>query len=236
MKKRMLALAVILSTLTVIPGCGSKTGSTEDVRQTTSSSTEHIETSSGSEHLTKTVSTSETVEAVSSGSEGIDSLAALGDIESKNGIFTDTVEIPADLCSDLDQMLKEAEEQGYKAEKTESGGIRYHLSKKQHAEMLEIQSKAIREELGKLAGSETCPNVTEITANDDFTVFTVKTTNAEPDINETFSAYGLMLYGAMYGSLSGKEPENVRVEYVNADSGALLTTLDSKDMNNTESN
>ncbi len=38
------------------------------------------------------------------------------------------------------------------------------------------------------------------------------------------------MYGGMYGVFSGEKPENVHVEFVNADSGEVISSGDSKDM------
>ena len=42
----------------------------------------------------------------------------------------------------------------------------------------------------------------------------------------------LYMYGGMYGIFAGEKVDNVQVDFVNADSGEIISTGNSKDMGN----
>ena len=48
--------------------------------------------------------------------------------------------------------------------------------------------------------------------------------------NRTLMA--LYMYGGMYGIFAGEKVDNVQVDFVNADSGEIISTGNSKDMGN----
>jgi hypothetical protein len=83
-----------------------------------------------------------------------------------------------------------------------------------------------------MVGSENYPNITSITTNDNYTSFTITTKNATPDTSESFAVLGMYIYGGMYAVFSGEEVDNIHVDYVNADSGEIISSSDSSDMNN----
>jgi len=104
------------------------------------------------------------------------------------------------------------------------------MTKAQHKEMLDEISANINNSLAELVGSDSTPNITDIKANDDFTSFTVTTKNEEPDLAESFMVLSLYMYGGMYAVFSGDEVDNIHVDYVNAASGEIISSADSKDM------
>ena len=104
------------------------------------------------------------------------------------------------------------------------------LDKAKHEEMISDVRKQINDSLQEMVGSETYPNITAISANDDFTNFTVTTKNKELDFAESLGVMTLYIYGGMYAVFSGEEVDNIHVEFVNADSGEVISSGDSKDM------
>ena len=77
---------------------------------------------------------------------------------------------------------------------------------------------------------EDYPNITSIEANDDFTSFTVTTKSTELDFAESFSVLAFYIYGGMYNQFNGTPVDNVHVDFVNADSGEIISSADSKDL------
>ena len=104
------------------------------------------------------------------------------------------------------------------------------LDKAKHGEMISDVRKQINDSLQEMVGSETYPNIIAISADDDFTNFTVTTKNKELDFAESFGVMALYMYGSMYAVFSGEEVDNIHVEFVNADSGEVISSGDSKDM------
>lgn len=123
-----------------------------------------------------------------------------------------------------------ASEIGYKVTLNDDGSATYVMTKKQHKDMMDGIAASIKSSLNEMVGSEDYPNITGISANDDFTVFTITTKNTEPDMNESFAVMALYMYGGMYHIFNGTTVDNIHVDYVNADSGEIISSADSKDM------
>ena len=104
------------------------------------------------------------------------------------------------------------------------------MSKSQHKKMMEELSDSINTALTDMVGSEDYPNFTDIKANDDFTQFTITTKSEELNLKESVSVMGFYMYGGMYNVFNGTTVDNVHVDFVNADTGEIISSSDSKDM------
>lgn len=164
-------------------------------------------------------------------------LEAIGDIEVDENLLTVELTIPADYIGDTTQeeLDATATEEGFKSiTLNEDGSATYLMTKKQHREMMEEMAANINASLSEMVGSENYPNITDITANSDFTEFTVTTTSTELSLSESFSAMAYYMYGGMYNIFNGTPVENVHVDFVNADSGEIMNSADSSDLGDTE--
>jgi len=161
-------------------------------------------------------------------------LESLGDVEVDDGLFNVTITVPSDFMGDTTQEELEAAaaETGYKVTFNEDGSVTYVMTKKQHQQMLDDIAADINASLADMVGSEEYPNITEVTSNDDFTEFTVTTKNAEPDLSESFSSMAFYMYSGFYHIFEGHEVDNVHVDFVNADSGEVIGSADSRDFKN----
>lgn len=74
------------------------------------------------------------------------------------------------------------------------------------------------------------PTLAAIDHNEDYTNFTVTTTTkpGETAISDSMSVLIFATCGQTYGIVSGDIPENIHVDFVNADSGELVTSWDSE--------
>jgi ABC-type Na+ efflux pump permease subunit len=165
--------------------------------------------------------------------EGESELDALGDLEVDKGLFNVTLTIPKDWTGDVTQeeLDETVKEKGYKSATLNSdGSVTYVMTKSQHKEMLDGIAESINASLEEMVGSEDYPNVTAVTANDDFTGFTITTKNEEPDLSESFAVMALYTYGGMYAIFSGEEVDNIHVDYVNDVSGEVISSANSSDM------
>lgn len=209
MKKKLLITLLTLSILTCITACGGK--ETEDSKITTEENTE---------------------KATGSG-ESEDSLETLGDIEVDEGIFNVELTIPTEYVGeqtqeDLDEISKE---HGFKSIVLNSdGSATYTMTKKQHQDLLEEYRSQINASLDEMIGSADYPNFTKIEANDNFTTFTITTKSSELDTNESFSIMTFYMYGGLYSVFSGETVDNVSVTFINADTGDIISTANSSDM------
>ena len=169
-------------------------------------------------------------------SEDLSELDSLGDVEVEQQLFDVTVTIPANYIesSSQEELDAAAKEYGYKATLNEDGSATYVMTKSQHKEMMEELTSSMQESLNSMAESEEYPNITSVTANSDFTEFTVTTKNSEPDLAESFSVMAFYMYGGMYNIFNGTEVDNIHVDFVNADSGEIISSSDSKNLEDSE--
>lgn len=218
MKKKLITL-LLVSVLT-LSGCGG-------------SDTPAANTPAGTEAPAAETPENESSEA---DSEDISELDSLGDLEVEQQLFDVTITIPADYVEsttqeELDEAVKE---HGYKATLNEDGSATYVMTKSQHKEMMKELTSSMQESLDGMAGSEEYPNITSVTANSDFTEFTVTTKNSEPDLAESFSVMAFYMYGGMYNIFNGTEVDNIHVDFVNADSGEVISSSDSSSLGESE--
>ena len=143
------------------------------------------------------------------------------------------ITVPADFVGettqeDLDNI---ASTNGYKSITLQSDGSAiYTMTKQQHTEMMDEMASNINNSLDGLIGAEDFPNFTEIKANETFTEFTITTKSIELDTLESFSVIAFFMYGEMYNAFNGTPVENITATFVNADSGEVISTLNSSDM------
>ena len=221
MKKALAIILTLAICLSALSGCGSQVeeAKPEAVKSTTA------ETEKSSEP--------ETEETTETSDDGMKELEALGDVNVDKGLFNVTLNIPKDYVGETTQKeLDElAKEKGFKSITLNSdGSATYVMNKAQHEELLSGIRDSINSSLQEMVGSEEYPNITKIEANEDFTSFTVTTKNQEPDFSESFGILALYMYGGMYAVFSGDEVENVHVDFVNADSGEVISSSNSKDI------
>lgn len=178
-----------------------------------------------------------TEESTSETSDGMEELESLGDIDVDKNLFDVVITMPADLVGETTQeeLDQQAADSGvHSITLNEDGSATYVMSKEQHKKLLEDTRQSIQTSLDEMVGSEDYPNITSIVANDDFTSFTVTTTSTEVSFTEAFSVIGLYMYGGIYGIFSGETPDNIHVDFVNADTGEIIDSSDSQDMEESE--
>ena len=207
--KNITIISMLVFTI-ALSGCGSSSGVNDDTQ-------------------------SETI--VSSTEGDITKLDAIGDIEVEENLFTVEITVPSDFVGDTtqDKLDSTANELGYKSiTLNDDGSATYIMSPKQHRQMMEEIANNINSSLSDMVGSEDYPNITDISANEDFTKCTIATTSTELSLAESFSVIGYYMYGGMYNIFNGTPVDNVHVDFVNADSGEIIISSDSSDMEDTE--
>ncbi len=160
-----------------------------------------------------------------------DELESIGKIETENGLFFVTITMPAELIGDdvtqetLDQNVGDT----YTSAKlNEDGSVTYKMTKKQHRNMLDSFDEAADAAMQELIDSPDYA-FTEITHNANYTSFDVHLSTEEIGMAEGIMALGFYMYGGIYACYSGKEVDNVAVNYYSAN-GELLETGNSSDM------
>lgn len=168
----------------------------------------------------------------SSASDETSDIAAIGDVNVDKGVFDVTVTVPAEFVGETTQeeLDASAEESGYKVTLNDDGSATYVMTKKQHKQLMEKCADSINSSISEMVGSEDYPNITDVTANSDFTSYTITTTNSEPDFSETVAVMSLYMMSGMYYAFNGTSIDNVHVDFVNADSGEVISSSDSSDL------
>lgn len=167
--------------------------------------------------------------------ESTSNIDSIGDIEVEKELFEVTMTLPADFVGDTTQEALDAlaEEKGYQSiVLNDDGSATYTMTKKQHEELLKETADSINQSLSEMIGSESYPNITDIQANDDFTSFTVTTKSTKLDLGESFSVMAFYMYGGFYAICDGKEVGNIHVDFVNADTGEIISSSNSSEIGN----
>lgn len=217
MKKKL--ITALLATTLVLTSCGNSAneGSQPSTPESTNATNDSPESGSCSSNTE---------------SGDLSDLDALGDIEVEENLFTVKLTIPAEYIGETTQEELDAgaQEYGYQITLNDDGSATYLMTKAQHKEMLADLAAQINNSLDELVGSDNYPNFTDIKANSNFTEFTVTTKSTELDMVESFSVMSFYIYGGMYNIFTGEEVSNIHVDFVNADSGEIISSADSSDM------
>ena len=231
MKK--IAISLVLVAAICFTACGNKIqiGGNEETKEAANevSSVEEVENMVSSEDKVST----EEAEVEDSTDEAFSEIEAIGDVDVDKGIFDVTITVPKDFVGDSTQedIDQSVEENGYKSGTLNSdGSVTYVMTKDQHKEMMKGIKESIDNSLSEMIGSETTPNITDVQANDDYTSFTVTTKNTELDLAESFSVMTFYMYGGMYAIFNGETVDNIHVDYINAESGEVISSANSEDM------
>lgn len=159
-------------------------------------------------------------------------LDVIGDVEVENNLFTVMLTVPADFAEGITQeKLDESVADGTVnyAVLNDDGSVTYQMSKNQHKKLLEVVVEEINDSLAEMVASEDLPMITDIKANDSFTKFTITTSSTELTIRESLSILNFYTLGGTYAIFSGKEVDNIHVDFVNAETGEIIESADSKD-------
>ena len=155
-------------------------------------------------------------------------------IEVDENLITMEISIPAEYLEEgitQEQIDEEVGDAGFiSGTLNEDGSATYVMTKGAHKKFMKEMAKEYSVSLDALVGSEDYPKFTAIEYNDDFTNFTITTTSTELDFGESFSVLLFFMYGAIYNNFNGTPVENIHVDYVNADSGEIISSSDSINM------
>lgn len=155
------------------------------------------------------------------------------DVEVDENLLTMEITLPADYTEDVTQedLDKAVVEEGFiSATLNDDGSATYVMTKGKHKDYMAKLTDEFNKTLDEMVGSEDYPNFTDIETNSDFTSFAITTKSAELDFNESFSILVFYIYGGMYNSFNGTPVDNVHVDFINADSGEVISSADSKDL------
>ena len=229
MKKKLL-IPFIVSAFFALSCCGTAT----EEAQTTTETTGVIEqtTEATTETAVEKGSATDT-----DASDDLSDLESFSEIEAEKELFDVKLTVPADIIGEVTQeeLDESLEKNGYKSAKlNDDGSVTYEMTKSQHQELLDTIAEKLDEAIDDLVNSSDYPAVSSIVPNDDYTYFTVTTSNTELSLMETFLAPTLYSYGGMYAAFTTETVDNIHIDFVNSESGEVINTADSKDMSDSD--
>lgn len=174
-----------------------------------------------------------TTEAPESTTQTTDTLNA------EKNLLSVELTIPSSLLEDDAAVLdEEAKAAGVKEiTQNDDGSITMKMSKSAHKKLLDEFKVGIDEGITEILNDkETYPSLTEITYNDDLTEFTVKVDSNTYGGFEGLSALALYISGNVYQALNATPEDQIKtiVNFVDKDTGEIIETGDSSEMNNSE--
>lgn len=162
-----------------------------------------------------------------------DELTTIGQVETVNGLLTVSITFSADFAGEdvTQEALDAAAGEHYiSAKLNEDGSVTYKMTKKQHKAMLDDILGGIEESLQDLVDDEMY-SFAEIKHNKNYTQFDVTIDGEELGFADSFAVLAFYTYGGIYGIFSGKTPENIVVNFYNAN-GELINTAESSSLGN----
>ena len=219
--KRILTWIVIMSLL--LPACGKSDAS----GAASSFVVESIATSEDNTEAEIATATEETID------EDLKELEAIGDVDVQHGVFNVELTIPPQFAEEItdEDLNTNIKEKGFKtAKRNDDGSVTLVMSKAQHSEMMQEMSNSLRGSLDEMVGSVDYPNITKIDTNSNFTKYTITTKSTELTFTETFGVMAFYMFGGMYGVFNGTPVDNIEVTFINAESGEVIDSFNSRDL------
>lgn len=147
------------------------------------------------------------------------------------------VTIPASLLDEGDdvELAQREKDKGIKkVTKNEDGSLTIKMSKKAHKELLKEIKATIDENIDEiLKDKENCPAFTEITYNDDATVFDIKVDKSLYSGLDSFYALTFYMVGNMYQAMNAVPESEIKtvVNFIDKDTGEVIESGDSSEVN-----
>lgn len=148
-----------------------------------------------------------------------------GGIEVDEGLLSVEVTIPAEFLDEgttQESLNQLAAESGYgSVVLNEDGSATYTMTKEQHEKLMAEIRSGIEEAMDEMFDSEEFPAITNVSANANYTEFTVELNSDEVGLTESFAVLGFYMLGGMYNAFNGTPADDITVLYVNADGDVI---------------
>ena len=109
----------------------------------------------------------------------------------------------------------------------DDGSLVIVMSKSQYDEMIRDFKEHVDKGISEIVGAGGNSAVEKIEYNDDYSVFTMTVSDEEIGFIEKQAADELIMYGTLYHVYTGNDVDQIRVDYVNAQTGEIIDTADS---------
>ena len=143
-----------------------------------------------------------------------------------------TVNLPASFVGEgatQEEFDKGIGENGFKSATLNSdGSATFVMTKEVHTDVMKGMKETMDNAIALIP--EQYSDVTAVSANGDYTSFTVTTKSKETSYTESLLLFLLYNYGEMYNHYNATPAENIHVDFVNVDTGEVIQSSDSKNM------
>lgn len=130
---------------------------------------------------------------------------------------------------DIDELTKEAKEQGVKEVKqNEDGSVTYKMTKSAHKKMMEEIKESMSESINEVVNSEDFVSIKEITANKSFDEFDVVVDKEGFENSfDGFAILGLVFTTMYYQLFDGVDPDSYKVtfNYIDANTNETFDSV-----------
>lgn len=154
--------------------------------------------------------------------------------EAAGGSSTVEITIPAAFLEEIPAL--ENLDEAAKADGIESitlnddGGATIVMSKSNHDELMAEVRATIDQAMEEMADPERFPTFVKVSANDDYSHFTIELSSDEVGLTESVSVLGFYMLGGMYNVFNGAAADDITVTFVNAGTGDIISELHSSNM------
>lgn len=224
--RKVLSLTLALAMVLSLSSCGGQNGGTSAPSASSTPSASSAPAASTADG--------------SAGADDASSSGGSGMVEVDSGLFNVTITVPATFMGEdatQESLDATAKEKGYKSiTLNEDGSATYVMSKAKHKEMMDELRQQIDDSLEEMISSGTYPDVVSASVNKDITKFTIKVNTEELSMETSLLSLGCILIGGMYHAFNGVEPDDIIIQYVNADTGEVIeeSSLNALEESNSE--
>lgn len=203
--RKVLSLTLALAMVLSLSSCGGQNGGTSAPSASSAPAASTADGSAGAD-------------ASSSGGSGM--------VEVDSGLFNVTITVPATFVGEdatQESLDATAKEEGYKSiTLNEDGSATYVMTKAKHKEMMDELRQQINDSLEEMTSSGNYPDVVSASVNKDITQFTIEVNTEELSTETAFLSLGCIIIGGMYHAFNGVEPDDIIIQYVNAETGEVI--------------
>ena len=159
-----------------------------------------------------------------------EAIEALGKVKTENGRVLVSITLPKEYCEGVTQEKLDASagETFVAAKLNDDGSVTFKYTKGQHRELCKSIGEIIDEALEEMI-TDDMYTFTEITHNEDYSVFDVQVNSDRLGFLDSFATLAFYTYGAMYGIYSGAEENVILVNFYDCN-GNLINTASSADI------
>ncbi|MFS0750574.1 hypothetical protein [Oceanobacillus sp. 1P07AA] len=148
-------------------------------------------------------------------------------VEVDKNLLSVEVNIPASMIESSEETIANAEEEGLEVTENEDGSLTYKMSKSKHKEIMDEIKTQLNQTTEEITSSGDYPSVQNVTANDDFSEFTMVVDQEKYENSmDGFAAITLGFSGMFYQLYDGVSEDDYNIIiYVENENGEVFNTI-----------